>query len=429
MNSFALVNLVGALAWTLIDFAWQGLLLGCATFFALALLRHARPDTRYAVACAALLCCLAWPALELAVRLDAARAAGTAASPAAATSAAMAEATLRHWQPWLVGLWALGAGALVLRMALGLAWISRAGAGVARAGHADWQARLSALASRFGVARPVRLLIVDALAGPVTAGCWRPVVMVPAALLTGMPAELLEALLAHEMAHIRRLDYAVGLLQNTIEALLFYHPAVWWISGRIRHERELAADDLAARRTREPRRLAQALSQLELLRFAPHHLAPSAAGGDLLQRIRRLTAPPSRPAGRTTLLPALPVLALLALSLLAMAALYPSVHGQARAAAQGGAALVPARLDFGSCRKPMYPPASLAAKEQGTVHLKLRIGADGKVLAADIGASSGYPALDVEAREAIRLCSAHPATRNGKPEETTTDVQYVWTLD
>lgn len=421
--------LIGALAWTLIDFAWQGLLLGGAAALSLALLRHARPQARYAVACAALLCCLAWPALELAVRLDAVRADGAAALPAAAAAnAGIAAAALRQWQPWLVGLWALGAGALVLRLALGLAWIGRAGAGggIASPGHAAWQARLAALAARFGVTRTVRLLIVDTVAAPVTAGCWRPVVMVPAALLTGMPAELLEALLAHEMAHIRRLDYLVGLLQNTIEALLFFHPAVWWISGRIRHERELAADDLAARRTREPRRLAQALSQLELLQFAPHHLAPSAAGGDLLQRIRRLTAPPARPARRAT---ALPMLVLLALSLLAMAALYPPVHGQARAAERSDTALVPARLDFASCRKPMYPPASLAAREEGTVHLKLRIGADGKVLAADIGTSSGHPALDVEARDAIRLCSAHPATRGGKPEETTTDVQYVWTLN
>jgi D-alanyl-D-alanine endopeptidase (penicillin-binding protein 7) len=437
---------MNALAWTLLHFIWQGALLGGITALLLALLRHARPQTRYALACAALLACLAWPALELAARLSAGEFAGaTPAHTAALPHIPGGASTLRHWQHWLVGLWALGAGAMVLRVALGLAWIRRAGADQDNnhPEYAMWQARLSALALRFGVTRPVRLLIAGTLEAPVTAGCWRPLVIVPAALLTGMPADLLEALLAHEMAHIGRLDYAVGLLQNTIEALLFYHPAVWWISGRIRHERELAADELAASRTREPRRLAQALSQLELLQFAPQHLAPSATGGDLVQRIRRLTAlapstsptAPGSPGARPAAAPAprwraaLSLLAVLAMSLPVVAALYPSVHGQAMAAERNAAGFAPAQLDFTTCRKPMYPPASLAAREEGTVHLRLRLDADGKVKAADIGVSSGHAALDIAARDAIRLCSAHPATQGGKPVATVADVRYVWTLN
>lgn len=92
-----------------------------------------------------------------------------------------------------------------------------------------------------------------------------------------MPPDLL-ALLAHELAHIRRHDYLVNLLQNVIEALLFFHPAVWWIS-RVRLEREHIADDFAARQLGEPRRLALALSELERLQFST---LAQAANGEIL---------------------------------------------------------------------------------------------------------------------------------------------------
>jgi len=81
---------------------------------------------------------------------------------------------------------------------------------------------------------------------PCAVGLWRPVLLLPAALLTGMPPELLEAVIAHELAHIRRLDSWVNLGQRVIETLLFYHPAVWWLSARVRREREVCCDDVAA---------------------------------------------------------------------------------------------------------------------------------------------------------------------------------------
>ena len=97
-------------------------------------------------------------------------------------------------------------------------------------------------------------------------GWWRPVIFVPAGLLTGMPSDYLEALQAHELAHVQRFDYVVNLIQSAIEMLLFYHPAVWWISRQIRIEREQIADDLAASGLGDTRRLALALQQLDLFR-------------------------------------------------------------------------------------------------------------------------------------------------------------------
>src|SRR6185437_4390728 len=132
--------------------------------------------------------------------------------------------------------WACGAAVLALRLLLGLAWVRRRSRPGAYAVDAAWQATLARMAREFGIARQVVLGVVGDLSGPVTAGWWRPVVLVPAALLTGMPPPLLEALLAHELAHIARRDYLVNLVQSCIEALLFFHPVVWWLSARLRAE-------------------------------------------------------------------------------------------------------------------------------------------------------------------------------------------------
>ncbi len=109
-----------------------------------------------------------------------------------------------------------------------------------------WSARFACLKERIGVSSPVRLLWSASATVPMVIGWARPVVLVPAALLTGLSESQLEAVLAHELAHIRRHDYLVNLLQNVLETLLFYHPAVWWTSEQVRSEREHCCDDLAA---------------------------------------------------------------------------------------------------------------------------------------------------------------------------------------
>ncbi len=79
-------------------------------------------------------------------------------------------------------------------------------------------------------------------------GHLRPVILMPVGLLAGLPAGQIELILLHELAHIRRCDYLVNLLQTSVENLLFYHPVVWWISGVIRAEREHCCDDWPWRR-------------------------------------------------------------------------------------------------------------------------------------------------------------------------------------
>ena len=417
--------LVSNIGWTLLHFLWQGALIGLATAVLLAAMRRARPEQRYAVACAALLACALWPALGFYVRLHAGAdsAAVTVLAPQLLVAAVRADTThliplLQENLRWVVGFWACCAAVLALRLVLGLAWVRKA----ARAPAADarWQAKLDRLAAGCGFPRAVRLCVVDGLASPVTAGWWRPVVLLPAALLSGMPAELIEALLAHEMGHIRRYDYLVNLGQNLIEIVLFYHPAVWWMSGRIRAERELIADDFAATVLGEPRRLALALSELEKIQFSTHHLAMAANGGDLMSRITRLLRP-DQPALHWKA--AIPVLALTT-ACLTLAACATTE----KPAAPHEPVRVSAVADFKSCSKPNWPVSSLPEGHTGTVTLQFTIDTDGSVVDSNVRKSSGDPLLDEAARNGIAMCHFKPGTEDGVPTKAKMQMQYVWTL-
>jgi D-alanyl-D-alanine endopeptidase (penicillin-binding protein 7) len=421
MNASMLVSAVG---WTLVHFLWQGALVGCVTAAGLVALRRARPEQRYLLACSALLLCLLWPALELWGRLHAATAIGNSIGAArlAGLGAASADGGLLGYLQarlaWIVVAWAACALALALRMALGLLWIKRVSG--RNQGNRHWQAKLDDLAGRLGVSREVRLRVVDGLASPVTAGWWRPVVLVPASLVSGMAPDLLEALLAHEMAHVRRFDYLVNLGQNVVETLLFYHPAVWWISHRIRVEREQIADDIAARALGEPRRLARALSELERFQFSNHHLAQAANGGDLMSRIKRLVRPDTQALNWKAGIP------VLGLAALCMGMVACSTPAQQQAATSGNH--TPALANFATCAKPVWPKEDLRAGHQGTVTLRFQISAEGNALASEILKSSGYPGLDEAARVGIEKCRFRPATQDGQPMQTWMQMQYVWTL-
>jgi bla regulator protein blaR1 len=410
---------IDAIGWTLVHFLWQGALIAAATGAVLLLLRDARPQQRYLVACAGLLLCALWPALQLMLRLDGAMAVHDAYPARTSGAVAGPSLALRPYMYWIVAAWCAGSIALALRTALGLVWIGRA----ARDGGRDplWQARLTQLARSMGVTRSVRLRIVDRLAGPVTALWWRPVVLMPAALLSGMPPDLLEALLAHEIAHIRRHDYLVNLLQNAIETVLFYHPAVWWLSHRIRRERELIADAIAASHAGGNRRLAQALSELEKHQFPHPEPALAANGGDTMDRITRLLRPAARRTGPATIATALPALALAGACLAGLAhanADVPVEKPDQRAV-----------VDFSSCAKPVWPAAALAAQQTGAVTLRFLIERDGSVAESQVNKSSGHASLDEAARTGIAKCHFKPAQSGGKPVKSWVKMQYVWTLE
>jgi beta-lactamase regulating signal transducer with metallopeptidase domain len=295
------------LGWTLLHFLWQGILV--AALYALArALAGGRISARgrYAIACASLLTMALAPALTywwLGNSGQAARigdltdwgarqlAPGVARSP-----------VIDPWQqamPAIVMVWFAGAAACSLRLLMGFV----SAAALRRSHHAlvltEWQQSLDRLIERMHVSRSVRLLATDRVDSPSVIGWLRPVILSPVSVLCGLAPEQVEALLAHELAHVRRHDYLVNVLQGIAESLLFYHPAVWWISNQIRAEREHCCDDLAVAASGDVLVYARALAELESMRPALFKAALSANDGSLLRRIRRLTRPVAahRPAG------------------------------------------------------------------------------------------------------------------------------------
>ena len=282
-----------ALSAALLHFVWQGLVVTILFWLALFLLRKRSAALRYAASCAVLAMLVVLPAVTTWTLYEHPAAPGgttvLVGTPEAADPS-MARGSF-DWlllaQAWAVPVWSCGVLLFSLRMVWGCTQI----AALRRNGEAaDAQLRcaFSELAGRMGVTRPVRVLLSTVTDSPSVTGWLRPVVLLPISAAAGLTPDHLEAVFAHELAHIRRHDYLVNMLQMAAEALLFYHPAVWWISGRMRHERELCCDDLAVRACGGALSYARALTALEKMRAARAALAVGSTDGPLFYRIRRL---------------------------------------------------------------------------------------------------------------------------------------------
>ena len=291
------------LASTLVQFLWQGTLI--AALYATAregLGRTRSANFRYGLACLALAAMAVSPIITFVLLTPAGatapvmRIAGGEASSALRTDslwfAPIGVSALRTWctgaADWVVLVWLVGAVALGARLLGGWIVASRMHPRLARAASSQWQRELDRLRLRIGLARPVRLLISSTVYVPTVAGWLRPFVLAPVGALSGLPPEVVEALLLHELAHIRRHDYLINVLQGIVEAALFYHPAIWWVSNEMRNEREHCCDDIAASMCGGPLVYAKALTEMESCRANRLHPALAANGGSLTARMARL---------------------------------------------------------------------------------------------------------------------------------------------
>lgn len=399
-----------ALRTALLDFVWQGVVVAFLLWMALLVMRKRSANARYIASCLALITLLALPVVTvcLVYRLPvASRASERFFATVPQTVAAVWNGSAAHTQTWLasLGAWAIPAWAFgVVLFSLRLAWGSRQVAVLRRSGQSaegPVLAIAAALGARLGLTRPVRLLITSLAEGPSVVGWIRPVILLPAATLAGLTPEQLEAVLAHEFAHIRRYDYLVNVLQMVVENLLFYHPAVWWTSARIRHERELCCDDLAVSLCGDPICYARALTKLERLRALAPNMALGSNDGPLLYRIQRLTGAASERFG-TSRLPAILALCI-AMVCIGLSMTWTRVHAQdvkARPAVPQAAAAPPTsrqvvadapgvRVDVGDAtvlvRVPVeYPKAAIEDEIEGNVRVEVSVDARGKVKVAHV---------------------------------------------
>ena len=299
-----------AIAWTLIHFCWQAAAIAAAYGVAARMISHRSSHVRYAVALSALMAMLAaavltfaWqmapsgetqnPGTALAAMGDFPRSVAPGRAPAAVALAAGQEIAERmpSYLLWIDAAWLLGVCGLAFRNVGGLWMIRRLRNRAARnEAPAEVQERFARIVAALGLKREVLLRISDAIAGPVTVGALKTVVLLPVAAISGLGVEELEVVLAHELAHVRRADFVWNLLQTVVETLFFFHPAVWWISGRVRHERELCCDDLALEVCPNPVVYASALFHLEEQRSRQLHMAMALDGNQGRQTLRKRIA-------------------------------------------------------------------------------------------------------------------------------------------
>lgn len=258
----------------LIRFLVQGVGLGLLVFVARPVLRRMDAATRFAVLFAAL---LSAPGLVL-WNLTQVFAAGT-------TQTAFAPPP--RWTTLVFHGWLLGVALSSFRTGFELRGLQRLRAtGLPLR---DIHARLRALADCLGVHRAVALVESPAVTAPIVIGWLRPMIMLPLGLASSMPADWLDAILAHELAHLRRHDLVLRMIQRSVEILLFFHPVVWWLGRQLDNAREEACDDLVVDTLRNPLAYARALTELEAMRHpTPAALAAGATEGQLMQRITRI---------------------------------------------------------------------------------------------------------------------------------------------
>jgi beta-lactamase regulating signal transducer with metallopeptidase domain len=197
--------------------------------------------------------------------------------------------------PWLTLAWLVGVMLLSMRTLGGLVLAHRMKLRGARPVSGLWRERAAEIARKLSVSGTVKVLESSLVSVPTAVGWLRPAILLPASAFTGLTPQQLEAVLAHELAHVRRHDYLVNVLQAGVETLLFYHPAVWWVSRQIRIEREHVCDDMAVRVTGDAMTYARALTRIDRLRAASPRLALGADGGSLRSRVSRLVEGPPSP--------------------------------------------------------------------------------------------------------------------------------------
>ena len=198
--------------------------------------------------------------------------------------------------PWLSIIWIIGAAIMGVRFSAGLWHLKSLRNEGMHSLPASWQARAEIIAQQMGIQAKWKLWESDLVSEPLTLGHFKPIILIPAGMLSGLSPNQVEAIIAHEFAHIYRADFLFNLIQSLIEILFFFHPAVWWLSKEIRRERELCCDDLAVATLGDAFTYAEALTRLQSFCHSPKHfLTMQAKGnrGSFTARIHRLFIPVS----------------------------------------------------------------------------------------------------------------------------------------
>lgn len=303
--------------------------------------------------------------------------------------------------PFIAAVWVAGFLFSALRYGLGFAAAQSLRSKGISAPSQNWLRRFSRLCEQSGVSRSVRLLVSNRVDQPLTLGLFKPVVLVPVGFLTALPADQVEAILRHELGHIRRYDYAINLIQTAVKVVLFYHPAVHAICHYVEMDREEACDDHAIHHgpdtpARNGSVLARGLASLRLIQdqLKAAALRDHSSDGFSMAALGRKSSRPessplmrrlSRLAGRADTVRSEPIL---------MSALTALLLGSVYLAAPSGAQAHPHKPSVPSAQKvsPVSPTAPQAPKaELRKTDTKVLAGASPQAAPVPVPSPRPYP--------------------------------------
>ena len=299
-------RIIQAFSWMLIHSLWQGLLLAVVTAVVLIATKKSGARLRYNLVAVQFLlfivaCCstFVWEWYQAPAKVIMPLA-GTIGNEASQWFQLDAESIRRFAQtcisyftanaPIVVLLWAVLFVFRSVRVMGSLVYIHRAKNKYTYAPPANWQQRVELLCEKLQINKAVRLLESGYVKVPMVIGHLKPVILMPVGLLAGLPAEQVEAVLLHELAHIRRHDYVVNFLQTLAETVFFFNPGLLWISSLLRDERENCCDDIALEQTKDKREFVQALISFKEYALNADQYAVAFPGkkNHLLHRVSRI---------------------------------------------------------------------------------------------------------------------------------------------
>lgn len=323
MKEATIDQLINALGWTLLHSLWQSSLIALFLYLVLVFSNKLSPNIKYILGVTALLftgILSGTTFLDLffhhqpelkSLKDEIYLGSGFSSAPFQTTyeKAAVPEASTQGWQfsalidyaklylnthlHWVVVGWVLGvllfslklAGSLIYLQSLKQRWVAPLAE--------EWQKKVHWMTKRLRLQQKIKVLLSHMAKAPMMLGHLKPVILIPASMISKLPEDQLEAIIAHEIAHVYRKDYLINVLQSLFEIIFFFHPAIWWINNVIRNEREKCCDDLAIGLCGNSLTYAKALASVEEAKLQHSSMALAINGGrsSLLQRIERILEP------------------------------------------------------------------------------------------------------------------------------------------
>jgi beta-lactamase regulating signal transducer with metallopeptidase domain len=314
MDQWLADSLVRAICWTLVHSLWQGLILAAVAGILVLLTRKSVAALRYNLLATLFFVFMAVVAFTFVYELRISAPANTVINLTQTPAVPVADPLLlpdnavvqvyheegfvtrfsgyfNQHASLIVTIWFIIFLAKAVKLMGGLAYIQRIRNHKVYAPATKWAARLEELAGKLGVRMPVRLLESGLVKVPLVAGFLKPIILVPVGLMANLPADQVEAILLHELAHIRRRDFIVNLVQSFAEILFFFNPAVLWLSSLLREEREHCCDDMAIAVTQSKKEYIEALVSFQEYQLDnTGHFAMAFPGkkNQLLNRVKRI---------------------------------------------------------------------------------------------------------------------------------------------